>query len=94
VAGDLRINGATPPLQWEGLVLVGGNVNSNGSANIYGALITALNIKLGINVPQQSIANGTKILQYDSCSLRRALGTVGSIQRVRNGWIDTWPSYQ
>ncbi len=94
VTGNLRINGAAPPLQWEGLVLVGGNVVSNGDANIYGALITALNIKLGINVPQQSIANGTKVLQYDSCSLQRALGNVGSIQRVRNGWIDTWPSYQ
>jgi hypothetical protein len=94
VTGNLRINGAMPPLQWEGLVLVGGNVVSNGDANIYGALITALNIKLGVNVPQQSIANGTKVLQYDSCSLQRALGNVGSIQRVRNGWIDTWPSYQ
>lgn len=94
VTGNLRINGAVPPFQWEGLVLVGGNLVSNGDANIYGALITALNIKLGVNVPQQSIANGVKVLQYDSCSLTRALGTVGSIQRVRNGWIDTWPSYQ
>ena len=62
VTGDLRINGAAPPLEWEGLVLVGGNITSNGNANIYGATITALNVKLGVNVPQQSIANGNKIL--------------------------------
>jgi hypothetical protein len=37
--------------------------------------------------------NGTKDYQYDSCALTRALGHIGSLQRVRNGWIDTWASY-
>jgi hypothetical protein len=93
VTGDLRVDGATPPLQWEGLVLVGGQLLSNGAMAIYGGVITALNVKLGVNVPVQAIANGTKIYQYDSCSLTRALGHVGSLQRVRNGWTDTWSSY-
>ncbi len=74
VGGNLRINGAVPPQQWEGIVLVGGNLVSNGNSYIYGAMITALNIKLGINVPQQSVGNGAKFFQYDSCSLTRALG--------------------
>jgi hypothetical protein len=93
VTGDLTINGATPPRTWEGLVLVGGQITINGNMAIYGATITGLNVKLGVNVPQQSITNGTKTLQYDSCALNRALGKVGSIQRVRNGWTDTWSSY-
>ncbi len=93
VTGNLTINGATPPRQWDGLVLVGGTVTFNGNSLIYGALITALNVKLGNVVPQQDIANGTKVIQYDSCNLARALGQVGSIQRVRNGWTDTWSSY-
>jgi hypothetical protein len=93
VTGDLRIDGATPPLQWEGIVLVGGQLLSNGAMGIYGAVITALNVKLGMVVPVQSIAHGTKIYQYDSCALTRALGHVGSLQRVRNGWTDTWSSY-
>jgi len=93
VTGDLRVNGATPPLQWEGLVLVGGQLLSNGAMAVYGGVITALNVKLGINVPVQAVANGTKIYQYDSCSLTRAMGHVGSLQRARNGWTDTWSSY-
>jgi hypothetical protein len=93
VTGNLTINGATPPFQWEGIVLVGGNMILNGNMAIYGAAITGLNIKLGNIVPQQTIANGTKIIQYDSCNLARALGAIGSLQRVRNGWTDTWSSY-
>jgi hypothetical protein len=93
VTGDLTVNGATPPRQWDGLVLVGGVITINGNMGFYGATITGLNVKLGIAVPQQTITNGTKILQYDSCNLARALGKIGSIQRVRNGWTDTWSSY-
>ena len=93
VTGNLTVNGATPPRQWDGLVLVGGTVTINGNMAFYGATVTGLNVKIGIAVPQQMITNGTKILQYDSCNLKRALGKVGSIQRVRNGWTDTWSSY-
>ena len=95
VTGNLVINGTTPPRTWEGLILVGGTLTGNGASNIYGAVITGLNVKVGIPVTgQNDLGNGTKMYQYDSCALRRALGTYGSIQRVRNGWIDTWPSYQ
>jgi hypothetical protein len=90
VTGNLTLSGSQ---QWEGLVLVGGTITSNGNNTIYGAVITGLNIKLGMNVPVQSIANGNKTFQFDSCNLTRALGHIGSLQRVRNGWTDTWSSY-
>lgn len=93
VTGDLRINGATPPLQWDGLVLVGGVLDLNGNMAIYGAAISGLNVKLGTTVPTYDIASGTKIIQYDSCNLNRALSKIGYLQRVRNGWTDTWSSY-
>jgi hypothetical protein len=93
VTGNLRINGATPPRTWEGLVLVGGQLDLNGNSNLFGAVMTGLNVKLGITVPGYDIASGTKVIRYDSCALNRALGKVGSIQRVRNGWTDTWSSY-
>jgi hypothetical protein len=90
VTGNLTLGGSQT---WDGLVLVGGTITSNGNNVIQGAIITGLNVKLGVNVPQQAIANGNKTFQYDSCNLMRALGHVGSIQRVRNGWTDTWSSY-
>jgi hypothetical protein len=92
VTGNVTWNG-TPLKTWEGLVLVGGTITGNGNANIYGGIITGLNIKLGQAVPNYDVGNGTKIYQYDSCALSRALGQLGSLQRVRNGWTDTWSSY-
>jgi hypothetical protein len=90
VTGNMTIGGSK---RWDGLVLVGGTLTSNGNNTIQGAVITALNVKLGIAVPQNAVANGNKTFQYDSCALLRALGHVGSVQRVRNGWTDTWSSY-
>jgi hypothetical protein len=93
VTGNMTWNG-TPLKTWEGIILVGGTLTHNGAGNVYGAVITGLNVKVGVAVnPQQVIDNGTKRYQYDSCTLSRALGHIGSIQRVRNGWTDTWSSY-
>ena len=92
VTGNMTWNG-TPLKTWEGLILVGGTITSNGDANIYGALVTGLNLKVGTAVGLSDIGNGNKTYQYDSCALARALGHIGSIQRVRNGWSDNWSSY-
>jgi hypothetical protein len=89
VTGNLTINGSST---WKGLIMAGGTVRSNGSNTVTGAVIGGLNVKLG-QVVGQSQMNGNKSYQYDSCSLTRALGRQGSIQRVRNGWTDTWSSY-
>jgi hypothetical protein len=92
VTGNLTWLG-TPLREWDGLILVGGTLTSNGQANVRGAVITGLNVKIGVAVGTQDVGNGTKNFMYDSCALKRALGKKGSLQRVRNGWTDTWPSY-
>jgi type II secretory pathway pseudopilin PulG len=89
VTGNLLINGSN---SWDGLVLVGGTVRSNGTNAVRGAVIAGLNVKLG-QIVGPSQMNGTKSYRYDSCALTRALGHIGSLQRVTNGWTDTWPSY-
>jgi hypothetical protein len=89
VTGNLTLNGSE---NWNGLILVGGSVTSNGNNHTMGAVISGLNVKLGQAVPASTL-NGNKTYEYDSCALTRALGRVGSLQRVRNGWVDTWPSY-
>ena len=92
VTGNLTWNG-TPNKQWDGLILVGGTLIGNGQSTIYGATITGLNIKTGGAVLNYDVGNGTKTWQYDSCALTRALGHIGSMQRIRNGWTDTWSSF-
>jgi hypothetical protein len=92
VTGNLTVPG-TPLRTWNGVILVGGNLISNGQFNVFGAVITGLNVKVGGAVGVQSVGNGTKTYQYDSCSIGRAMGHLGSMQRIRNGWTDTWSSY-
>jgi len=92
VTGNLTWNGS-PLKTWEGLILVGGVLTGNGQGNIYGALVTGLNVKVGTAVGLTDLGNGTKTYQYDSCAIARALGHIGSIQRVRNAWTDNWSSY-
>jgi hypothetical protein len=89
VTGNLLLSGSRT---WEGVILSGGWVRSNGSNTVRGAVIAGLNVKLG-QIVGESQMNGTKSYQYDSCALTRALGKIGSLQRVRNGWTDTWSSY-
>jgi hypothetical protein len=92
VTGNITWNG-TPLKTWQGLILAGGGITFNGAANVYGAVVTGLNLKTGGTSPTFDVGNGTKTLQYDSCSLTRALGHIGSMQRIRNGWTDTWSSF-
>jgi hypothetical protein len=90
VTGNLTLSGSE---HWDGLILVGGKLTSNGNNDVFGGIISGLNVKLGMVVPPADVAHGMKTYQYDSCNLARALGRIGSIQRVRNGWTDTWSSY-
>jgi hypothetical protein len=90
VTGNMTLSGSA---NWDGLILVGGTLTSNGINHTKGAVVAGLNVKLGETVGTSNL-NGNKTYEYDSCALQRALAHVGSLQRVRNGWIDTWPSYQ
>jgi hypothetical protein len=92
VTGNMIWNG-TPLKTWEGVILVGGSLVHNGGGNVYGAVVTNLDVKTGSAPLTTDIGNGTKTYWYDSCAISRALGHIGSIQRVRNGWTDSWSSY-
>jgi hypothetical protein len=90
VTGSLTINGAST---WDGIMLVGGNIISNGNNSVFGATISGLNEKLGIDVPNASVGNGTKTYRYDSCSVSSALAGMGGLQSVPNAWVDNWSIY-
>ena len=82
VKGDLfGGNGST--FTWNGLVLVGGDLTGNGTNLISGAIISALNAKLGQTVPI-NIVNGTKLYQYNSCEVAKALRGMGALIPLSN----------
>lgn len=91
VKGDLDGgNGAT--FTWKGIVLVGGDIIGNGNNYIQGAIISALNAKLGITVPI-NVVNGTKEYQYNSCEVAKALMGMGALLPLPNTWVDNWVEY-
>ena len=91
VKGDLDGgNGAT--FNWKGIVLVGGDIVGNGNNYIQGAIVSALNAKLGITVPINTV-NGTKVYQYNSCEVAKALMGMGALIPMPNTWVDNWVEY-
>lgn len=90
VTGNLTLGGVA---RWNGIVLVGGTLTSNGNNTVLGGIVTGLNVKLGQSVASQSVGNGTKTFQYHSCHIASSMARFGGWQRVRNGWVDNWPSY-
>lgn len=93
VFGDLRLNGNTSG--WNGIILVGGRLRSNGSNEVQGATITGLNVKLGYAVTNNDVndLNGNKEFLYNSCSVNSALQSMGSLRVYQNTWANSFPAY-
>jgi len=89
VTGHLTISGS---VGWKGVVLVGGDITSNGDNGISGATISGLNVKLGNYVPS-STANGTKQYNYNSCEVAKANRQAGALVTLKNTWVDNWVEY-
>jgi hypothetical protein len=91
VQGNLD-TGSGATFNWKGIVLVGGDLTGNGNNYIQGAIISALNAKLGQNVPI-NVVNGTKQYQYNSCEVAKALMGLGALIPLPNTWVDNWVEY-
>lgn len=90
VRGDLILDGGDV---WDGIILVGGKIDDNGTGAVAGAVVSGLNVKLGETVQQSSKANGTKDYEYDSCKVAAAASRLSMFVAIRNSWIDTWAEY-
>jgi hypothetical protein len=90
VTGNLTMSGAS---RWDGIVMVGGNLTSNGNNTVAGATITGLNVGLGQVVPMNSLGNGDKAFQYNSCNVARASQRWAMLRTYPNAWLDNWASY-
>ncbi len=90
VTGGMILTGSN--FTWRGIVMVGGDITGNGNNDIQGAVMTALNLKLGIPVPIDTI-NGTKNYQYNSCNVYKSMIAFGSLVPLTNTWVDNWVEY-
>ncbi|MBA3645019.1 MAG: hypothetical protein H0W63_02460 [Gemmatimonadaceae bacterium] len=90
VTGNAPLGGSS--FTWRGVVMIGGDLTGNGNNSIQGAVITALNVKLGQAVPIDTI-NGTKNYQYNSCSVANTMNNLGALIPLSNTWVDNWVEY-
>jgi hypothetical protein len=94
VTGNLTTNGSGN--NWSGIVLVGGTFTGNGTTTFEGAIMTGLNILTGstqAQVGEESVGNGTKHYQYNSCDISKSLKPFGSWVRLANAKTDNYPFY-
>ena len=95
VFGNLNLNGSNGG--WDGIILVGGALTSNGANEVNGATVTGLNVILDVAVAANDVneLNGTKKYLYNSCSVGKAMaGSAGAVLRpVSATWANNFPTY-
>jgi hypothetical protein len=96
VDGDFSINGSD---MWDGIILVGGKLTSNGDNTVAGATVSGLNKLLGASVDtavvkdDNSTANGNKTYVYSSCKVARATQSMRTYKTMPNTWMDNVVSW-
>lgn len=93
VYDDIRLNGNTAG--WDGIILVGGRLRSNGSNRVQGATVTGLNTQLGYTPDANDVndLNGTKQFLYDSCNVRSAATGLGKLRIYPATWANNFKVY-
>lgn len=76
---------------WDGIVLIGGKLTSNGNNTTSGATFAGLNLLLGGSPGQStddSDANGQKTYVYNSCNVEKASKGLQAYRTMTNTYID------
>ena len=92
---DFTISGSN---MWDGVILVGGQLTSNGNNTTSGTTVSGLNYKLpgAVQPPpgyinDNATANGTKSYVYNSCNVNRATQRLRHYVALANTWVDDIP---
>ena len=92
---DCTISGSN---MWNGIILIGGQLTSNGNNTTSGATVSGLNYKLpgAVQPPagyinDNATANGTKSYVYNSCNVTRAAQRLKHYVALANTWVDDIP---
>jgi len=85
IHGDVEFNGT---FTWDGVILIGGQLTSNGGQRIRGSIIAGLNLQLGQSVQPVDLGNGTWDYGYHSCNVMNALKGIGWPIEEPHTWIE------
>lgn len=87
VRGDLNMGGS---FRWDGLVLVGGAIISDGRQHITGGVVTGLNATLDPpeSVQDTDLGNGNMDFGYDACEIWKASRAAGVLVPRPSTWSE------
>jgi hypothetical protein len=93
VQDDIRLNGNTSG--WDGIILVGGRLRTNGANRVQGATVSGLNTQMGYTPEPTDIndLNGTKQFLYDSCNVKSATSALGKLRMYKNTWANNYKTF-
>lgn len=85
---------------WDGIILVGGKLTSNGNNTTFGTTMSGLNLLLPNAQPlgqgtiiDDATANGNKDYVYNSCYVSRATQPLRRFMAIADTWIDDVPAW-
>jgi hypothetical protein len=82
---------------WDGIILVGGELTSNGNNTTAGATLSGLNFLTGGTPSNSNIddatANGQKTYVYNSCNVEAATTRLRRYSAIPNSWVDNLASW-
>jgi hypothetical protein len=82
---------------WDGIIMVGGELTSNGNNTTAGATFSGLNFLIGGTPSNSTVddatANGQKTYVYDSCNVEKATQRLRRYSALPNSWIDNLASW-
>lgn len=83
---DLRMNGN---FQWDGLILTGGAILSDGNQTVKGGAVSGLNLLLGESPTSTSLGNGNKTFRYNSCHAFEAMSRLATLAAQPGSWFES-----
>jgi Tfp pilus assembly protein PilX len=85
--------------RWNGVIIAGGAVdggppNVNTNYQVYGAVMSGLNLMVGLPVPTNQVRRGgTRFIQWDWCYAHASFSSLAYLGPIKNAWVDTWSTY-
>jgi hypothetical protein len=97
VTGDLTVSSSRVYWYWRGVILVGGEASIEADeVYIFGTLISGLNYLTGdtpTNDDSDFRGDDGFLLRFDSCNIRKSLGSMKGFVPLENTWIDNWATF-
>ncbi|MBI4512562.1 MAG: hypothetical protein HY702_00490 [Gemmatimonadetes bacterium] len=86
VTGDLELEGT---FRWDGIILVGDSLESNGNNTVRGTVAASLNVLLGGD-PAEVELKGTKTFEFHSCNVLNAGKRLAYLRLLENTWWEVF----